>query len=133
MYHYLLSYFKLFNPLYHKIPEMLFGDRYFLNDYSEVYDMDTWKRVLDLSEIIVFGFFYYFFYSIQWNPVQCMVPIEYNNFSVSRCGNEIWYHSHYFVMLSAALTVTSGAFGALQTNSTLAKAADKGVPVPNTG
>lgn len=28
-----------------------FGDRYFLNDYSEVYDMDTWKRVLDLSEI----------------------------------------------------------------------------------
>jgi len=37
------------------------------------------------------------------------------------------------VMLSAALTVTSGAFGALQTNSTLAKAADKGVPVPNTG
>ena len=31
---------------------MFFGNgRYFLNDYSEVYDMDTWKKVLDLSEI----------------------------------------------------------------------------------
>lgn len=31
---------------------MFFGEnRYFLNDYSEVYDMDTWKKVLDLSEI----------------------------------------------------------------------------------
>lgn len=29
-----------------------FGEnRYFLNDYSEVYDMETWKKVLDLSEI----------------------------------------------------------------------------------
>ena len=27
------------------------GGRYFLNDYSEVYDLDTWKCVLDLSEI----------------------------------------------------------------------------------
>ncbi len=27
------------------------GNRYFLNDYSEVYDMDTWDKVLDLSEI----------------------------------------------------------------------------------
>lgn len=31
---------------------MFFGEnRYFLNDYSEVYDMKTWKKVLDLSEI----------------------------------------------------------------------------------
>lgn len=31
---------------------MFFGEnRYFLNDYSEVYDMETWKKVLDLSEI----------------------------------------------------------------------------------
>ncbi len=31
---------------------LFFGNgRYFLNDYCEVYDMDTWKRVLDLSEI----------------------------------------------------------------------------------
>lgn len=31
---------------------VFFGNgRYFLNDYSEVYDMDTWKQVLDLSEI----------------------------------------------------------------------------------
>ena len=31
---------------------MFFGDnRYFLIDYSEVYDMATWKKVLDLSEI----------------------------------------------------------------------------------
>lgn len=31
---------------------MFFGEnRYFLNDYFEVYDMDTWKKVLDLSEI----------------------------------------------------------------------------------
>lgn len=29
-----------------------FGNgRYFLNDYNAVYDMDTWKQVLDLSEI----------------------------------------------------------------------------------
>lgn len=27
------------------------GGRYFLNDYSEVYDMDSWKKVLDLSLI----------------------------------------------------------------------------------
>ncbi|MFG6394921.1 MAG: TIR domain-containing protein [Lachnospiraceae bacterium] len=27
------------------------GGRYFLNDYSEVYDMDSWKKVLDLSSI----------------------------------------------------------------------------------
>lgn len=31
---------------------MFFGeDRYFLNDYSEVYDMENWKKVLDLSGI----------------------------------------------------------------------------------
>lgn len=31
---------------------MFFGeDRYFLNDYSEVYDMETWKKVLDVSDI----------------------------------------------------------------------------------
>lgn len=31
---------------------MFFGEgRYFLNDYSEVYDMDTWKKQLDLSDI----------------------------------------------------------------------------------
>lgn len=27
------------------------GGRYFLNDYSEVYDMNTWERKLDLSDI----------------------------------------------------------------------------------
>ncbi len=27
------------------------GGRYFLNDYSEVYDMTTWEKVLDLSDI----------------------------------------------------------------------------------
>lgn len=36
------------------------------------------------------------------------------------------------VVLSAALTVTSGAFGAFQTNSTIAEAADAGVSVPGT-
>ncbi len=31
---------------------MFFGNgRYFLNDYSEVYDMRSWKKVLDISEI----------------------------------------------------------------------------------
>ncbi len=31
---------------------MFFGEnRYFLNDYSEIYDMDTWEKVLDLSDI----------------------------------------------------------------------------------
>ena len=31
---------------------MFFGqERYFLNDYSEVYNMDTWKKELDLSDI----------------------------------------------------------------------------------
>lgn len=31
---------------------MFFGEnRYFLNDYKEVYDMATWKKVLDLSDI----------------------------------------------------------------------------------
>lgn len=36
------------------------------------------------------------------------------------------------VVLSVALTVTSGAFGAFQTNSTIAEAADAGVSVPGT-
>ncbi len=31
---------------------IFFGEnRYFLNDYSEIYDMKTWKKVMDLSEI----------------------------------------------------------------------------------